>query len=116
MLNNDSCVLFVGAGVCLWGWVCVCGGGCVFVGVGVCLWGRVCVCGGGCVFVGAGVCLWGWVFVCGGVFVRVGVCCGGGCVSIGLGYDSGVSRAILDNMITNAHSIHRPCSYFQCLM
>ena len=32
---------------------------------------------------------------------------------IGLGYNSGVSRAILGNMITHAHSTHGPCSYFQ---
>ena len=35
---------------------------------------------------------------------------------IALGYDSGVSRTILGNMITHAHSIHGPCSYFQRLM
>ena len=32
---------------------------------------------------------------------------------IGLGYDSGVSRTIVGDMITNAHSIHGPSSYFQ---
>ena len=30
---------------------------------------------------------------------------------IGLGYDSGVSTTIFDNMVTHAHSIHGPCSY-----
>ena len=34
----------------------------------------------------------------------------------GLGYDSGVSRTILGNMITHAHSIHGPSSYFQRVM
>ena len=35
---------------------------------------------------------------------------------IGLGKDSGVSRTILGNMMTYAHSIHGPCSYFQHIM
>ena len=35
---------------------------------------------------------------------------------IGLGNDSGVSMTILGNMITHAHSIHGPCSYFQRVM
>ena len=35
---------------------------------------------------------------------------------IGLGYDSGISRTILCNKITHAHSIHGPCSYFQLVM
>ena len=32
---------------------------------------------------------------------------------IELGYDSGVSGIILGDIITYAHSIHWPCSYFQ---
>ena len=30
---------------------------------------------------------------------------------IGLGYDSGVSRTILGNMITHAYSFQGPCSF-----
>ena len=34
---------------------------------------------------------------------------------IGLGYESGVSRTTLCNMITHGHSISGSCSYFQRL-
>ena len=43
--------------------------------------------------------------------VRVPVFC-----NYRLDCDSGVSRIILGNMITNAHSIHGPCLYFQRVM
>ena len=33
--------------------------------------------------------------------------------SIGLGYEYCLSGAILGNIISCAHTIHRPCSYFQ---
>ena len=35
---------------------------------------------------------------------------------IGLGYDSGVSKTILGNMITHAHSVHGSCSYFNAVI
>ena len=52
-----------------------------------------------------------YVHVCVHACVRVPVFSNDSCT--GLGYDSGVSRTILGNMITHAHSIHGPCSYFQ---
>ena len=60
------------------------------------------VCGGGC------------VSACVGACVRVSMCSNDFCIT--LGYDSGVSKTILGNMITHAHSIHVPCSYFQRVM
>ena len=53
-----------------------------------------------------------YVYVCAHVCVHAGVfpC---SVVIFGLGYDSGVSGTMLGNMITHAHRIHGPCSYFQ---
>ena len=64
----------VGACVCVWGRVSVCGGVCMCVGACVCVWGRVSVCGGVCMCVGACVCVWGRVYVCGGVCMCVDLC------------------------------------------
>ena len=57
------------------------------------------VCGGGC------------VSACVRACVRVPMFSNGTC--IGLGYNSGVSRTILGDMIIHVYSIHGPCSNFQ---
>ena len=65
-------------------------------------------CGGGCV----SACMRACVHVC--VCMRIPMFSNDAC--IGLGYDFGMSRTILGNMITHAYSIQGPCSYFQCVM
>ena len=58
-VNSDVCSAFTRVCVCVWWWVCACGGGCVVGGCG-------CACG----------CVW-WVCM-----VGVHVCVYGGCVCV----------------------------------
>ena len=116
------------ADACVYVFVSMLGNECVWAMTTVCACVRACVCVCECMSMLCNdlCCLWGWVCQCVCVCVRACMCAYMyACVRvpmfsndscIGLGYDSGVSRTFLGNMITYTHCIHRPCSNLQCVM